>query len=487
MNRKSVLLTILILLLCGALYFNTHFENIMAMRGEYYYKNNNISAAQNFFERAFDAGLTDSKYRDIYVNSIINSPLNTDAQEKLVKFLDYPVEDTAKVKVKYFLYDFKREIHRKYPENFIAQTVFNQKVVRWGDVPISYGFVNTVDVPEYFIKEIETAFTEWEKVTEHQLLFEREDNNPDIIIKFNPVNPVKDEYQKYVVAYTVPEIITSKLKHMQINFYLKDSLGEYFSENQVYNTALHEIAHALGFMGHSNDRDNVMYLSKDSQSVINDERESLTDADINTIKLLYKIKPEITNINDASCEYIPSVVLGNDEEVVSAKVKEAKLYIKRAPHLSSGYIDLAEAYVAQGEYPKAVKSLEKALQVADSDQVRGMIYFNLAVSYYYMSHTELAYDYLQKSVQIEDGDEKHYLLGEIYAKEGKMSKAIDEYSNLIRKNPKNIEYTIALTNLYVEQKKYTSARRVLKNYINNNPSDKNNKKLESYGILRMFL
>lgn len=487
MKSKVILLVIFSTLLCGAWYYNTHFENIMAMRADYYYKNNNIIEAQNSLEKAFEAGLTDSNYRDIYVNSIINAPLNTDSQEKLVKFISYPFEDSAKLKAKYFLYDLKRAIHRKYPENFITQAVFNQKIVRWGEVPIKYGFVNTQDVPKYFFDEIEAAFTEWEKATDHQLLFEKEDNNPNIIINFNKVNPADEENQKYIVAYTVPQINIDKLKNMQINFYLKDPREEYFSQNQVYNTALHEIAHALGFMGHSNDKENIMYLSKDSMSVMNDLRESLTEADINTIKLLYKIKPDITNTDEAVGEYIPSLILGDEEEVTSAKIKEAKFYIKKAPNLSSGYIDLAEGYVAQGEYPKAIKSLEKALRVADTDEVTGMIYYNLAVSYYYINHTELAYDYLQKSMQIEDSDEKHFLLGEIYNKEEKFSKAINEYSNLIKKNPKNIEYVIALTNIYVVQKKYTSARRVLKNYIKNNPTDKDNTRLKSYGILMLLL
>ena len=44
-------------------------------------------------------------------NSIINSPLNTDAQEKLVKFLEYPVEDTARQKALFFLDDLKKEIN----------------------------------------------------------------------------------------------------------------------------------------------------------------------------------------------------------------------------------------------------------------------------------------------------------------------------------------------------------------------------------------
>ena len=41
---------------------------------------------------------------------------------------------------------------------------------------------------------------------------------------------------------------------MTMKFYIKDINGKFFTANQVYNTALHEIAHALGVMGHSNNK-----------------------------------------------------------------------------------------------------------------------------------------------------------------------------------------------------------------------------------------
>ena len=52
---------------------------------------------------------------------------------------------------------------------------------------------------------------------------------------------------------------------------------------------------------------------------IKDLRESLTEADINTIKLLYKIKPQITNIEDNRSEFIPYFVLGTEKEINNEK------------------------------------------------------------------------------------------------------------------------------------------------------------------------
>lgn len=487
-NKSSWILTFVLffLLLCILLY-NSNGDKILALKANYYFKNNNLELAQKYYEKAFELGYDDSKDRDIYINTIINSPLTIEAQEKLVKFLKTSKDDTAKLKAEYFLYDIKREIYRKYPENYINNAVYNQKVMRWSKQPITYAFESDNEVPQYFFEEIEKAFTEWEKATEHRLMFAEGYEKPNIIIKFEADNPAKDRGQKFVVAYTSPNINLNKLESMEIVFYLKDTLGNYFSKNQVYNTALHEIVHALGFMGHSNNKEHIMYLTKDSVSVMNDTREEISDADINTIKLLYKIKPQITDSEDFKADYIPYLVMGSEKEVNNDKIREAKIYIKKAPNLPAGYIDLAEGYVVAKDYPKAIKALEKSLQFADNEEILGMIYYNLAVTYFYIDHLELARDYLQKSMAIEDSQEKHYLLGEILVREGKTEQAIKVYSQLIKQNPKNIEYTIALANIYVIDRKFVKARMVLKNYIKNNPAERNNKRFEPYGILKSFL
>ncbi len=52
---------------------------------------------------------------------------------------------------------------------------------------------------------------------------------------------------------------------------------------------------------------------------MNDEREELTLADINTIKLLYKIKPDITNDSKPYGTYTSFLVMGSAEKVQRAK------------------------------------------------------------------------------------------------------------------------------------------------------------------------
>ncbi len=488
MKVRIAFYSFLILVLCGSLYFRNNADTIYAGLGDYYYRHNNIPKAQEYYEYSFRLGNKDSKQRETYVNSLINSPLTIDSQRKLAGIAEDKIQDSASYKAKYFLYDLMREIHRKYPLNYIKQAPFNQKIVRWGKIPITYAYLHTSGVPQEFIKEIDTAFSDWEKASSHSILFSKVNtDDANILIDFQQ-NKVEDlEYgKKYVVAYTVPSTHSNKLKNMRIKFYLQDPEGNYFTQNQVYNTALHEIFHALGFMGHSYEKNNIMYLAKDSNTIIDDSREELSKADINTLKLLYKIEPDITNSKELAGEYIPYLVLGDAEEVNRSKAKEAKNYIRQAPGLPSGYIDLAESYVAEKRYPEAIRSLEKALRLADSEEIKCIIYYNLAVSYYYINHTELAEEYIKKALDIRNSDEMHFLLAEIYVSQNKPEKAVEEYQYLTRKAPKNIDYAINYANIYIREKKYLKARKILKNFIKNNPNEKNNPRFSTYGFLLAF-
>lgn len=473
--------TILLIFLSGSLYFYTNSDYIYAQVGNWYYKQNEITKAQYFYEKSFQEGNQDTTIRENYVNSIINSPLTVKSQEKLATIAEDKIQDRSSFEAKEFLYNLKREIHRQYPDNYIKQAPFNQKIIRWGKFPITYTYKNEDNIPDNYIQEIDKAFSEWEKLG--VVLFTKTEGDADIVVNFKNNKTEEMEYgRKYVAAYTEPIVINSKLKRMDINFYLQDPEGNLFSLNQIYNTSLHEIFHALGFMGHSFDTNNIMYLAKDNNTLVNDSRATLTEADINTLKLLYKIKPDISNTKDVDSEYISYLVLGDNEEVNQSKAREAKNYIYHAPTLPSGYIDLAESLVAEKRYPEAIKNLEKALTLADSDEMRYIIYYNLAVVYHYINHNSLALDYIKKATEIQDNEELHFLKAEILLSINR-KEAEKEYAYLVKTYPNNIDYTIRLSNLYLKDKRYLQARKLLKMYLRNNPQEKNNPRFSPYKML----
>ena len=485
MDKSRVIFYTLVLAFLGCLfYFYKNADSIYGNIGDFYYKKNNILKAQEYYEKALTLGNNDTNLREMYVNLLINSPLTLDSQEKLVRIAESGIADGASVRAKTFLYDLMREIHNKYPLNYIKQAAYNQKIIRWSKFPITYTYKNTSGVPKEFLTEINNAFLTWEKLG--TVMFSKVENVKDanIVIEFKTGDSKDTPYgTKYVIAYTTPIVYVNELRGMNIKFYTNSPDGNMFTQNQIYNTALHEIFHALGFMGHSFDKNNIMYLSSDSSIYSNNQRETLTEADTTTLELLYKIKPDITNAGDLEGEYIPYLILGDDKDVNYFKSKEAQNYIRQAPMLPGGYIDLAESYVAQKKYPEAIKALEKALTLADTDDIKFIVYYNLAVSYFYIHHLDLSKDYIKRALELKDTEELHYLTAEIYKADEDFTNAIKEYAYLTKKNPQNIDYAINLANIYIKKSDYINARKVLKNYIKNNPKEKNNKRLSAFKIL----
>ena len=112
MKNKSVWIIIFffVLFLFGYQYYNNNIDKFLCAKADKYYKNNNIKKAQEFYEKAFQKGLIDSKKREIYVNSIINSEVSADSQDKLLKLLENPIDDVADLDAKIYLGDLKYDI-----------------------------------------------------------------------------------------------------------------------------------------------------------------------------------------------------------------------------------------------------------------------------------------------------------------------------------------------------------------------------------------
>ena len=469
-------------LIFALFYFNR--AELYTNLGDYYTKKNNFSAAQSYYEKAYSMGYVSPKFREKYVNLLINSPLTIKAQERLVDIAEDKNNDAASESARYFLYNLKREIHNKYPENYVQQAVYNQKIVHWGKLPITYSIKQTKNVSSDIVNAVNDAFDSWEKASSARIRFERVSVNPDILVSFTDYTikrPTAGE--KYVIAYTVPQIESNKLNRMDMVLNLSNVDGTHFTPNQIYNITLHEVFHALGFMGHSFEKENIMYMAQARESLVNDERKQITEADKSTLELFYKIKPDITNANELHYEYIPYPVIGNNAEVNYAKADEAKKYIRKAPRVPAGYIDLAQTQMNQKDFEGAEENLKKALFLAETDDTKYFALYNLAIVSYLDKNYEFALFYVKQAMNIKDEDELHVLQAEINRAQGDNDGVIKEYLYLVSKNPDNIEYTVNLVNMYITKRNYIKARRVLKNYIKRNPQEKTNPRFKPCRIL----
>ena len=238
-------------------------------------------------------------------------------------------------------------------------------------------------------------------------------------------------------------------------------------------------------MGHSFDKHNIMHISNDNIVHQNNEKLSLTQADISTFELLYDIKPDITNSNENNYKYIPSVIVGNSEDINYFKSREAENYIYKAPSLPNGYLDLAETLINKKEYKEAIGNLKKALNLADNDDIRYICYYNLGVSYFYDKEYDKALKYAHLANQINDELELHFLKAEIYLKQNNKKDAEKEYLYLIEKDKTNVDYVVNLANIYIKEYRYLKARKIIKTFLKNNPNEKDNPQLKGYSILKL--
>ena len=326
-------------------------------------------------------------------------------------------------------------------DNYIEQVPLDNRIIRWDEktFPLKVAITDksNIELPPYYRVEILEAFAQWQSSTNF-LKFSEVSNPKDanIVVEILPLpnNVCEGKVCRYVVGYTTPKINGSKLKKMTITLYDKDPYGNYFSDKELYNTILHEIGHALGIMGHSYSSEDLMYMTNQSSNFYVPYKSSfqyLSSKDINTINLLYKLIPDITNTSlkqfDTKRLIYAPIILGNSKNISSRKLQEAKNYIKNAPDISGGYIDLGIAYAELDKPKQAINAMNKALELAKSDNDKYMAKYNLAALYMNNGKLDQALKYAQEAQNIYNSDEIKELITNIsHAKTSKRKPFVDK-------------------------------------------------------------
>lgn len=416
MNKQTVnkVITIVSILLILVIVLNI--PVFLCKAGENYLRKNEPVKAYKVLKKAYILRSKDRDIRYFYVKSMTNVKPIEKIQKEMFKFSQGKENDAAQKLAKQQINIWKLNILNNIGDNYIEQAPFDRNLVRWdvNTFPLKVRLEIPITTPDYYRIEIEKAFLQWTVSTDFLKFEFVEKGKADINVKFNPLpeDVCEDGICKYVVAYTEPKISGKILKSMTITMYDKDANGNYFSDKELYNTILHEIGHALGIMGHSYSSDDLMYMS--SQPEMNFTRyrrnfQYISKDDLNTINLLYKLIPDISNVPMAKFQkdgliYAP-IVLGNEKDIGRRKIKEAESYILSAPDLPGGYIDLAVAYADMEKYSQAIETLRKALDLAKSDSDRYIIYYNIAVIHMNSNRLEEAEKYLKLAKAINANDD----------------------------------------------------------------------------------
>ena len=406
-----------------------------------------------------------------------------EAQESLFEFINDGIMDFYQTLAIEYSLNLKNNLLEEYKPNYIEYVPYSNKIVRWGEMPIRVKITKPANLDLYFINEIERAFIEWQNATDKNVSFVFEDKDPDITIEFTELTKEDKENNSniYVVANTEPVFDEDILRSMKITFYTKNIKDEYFTKQEIYNTALHEIAHALGLFGHSRDADDVLYFAP-SREVKKDEYKKLSQKDINTVKLLYQINPDITR-GKAKYNIHPKFVFNSTEHINDTKLQEANNYIKQAPKLPNGYIDLAQASILSKDYDSAKEALKEAIKYANDNNTKFIIYYNFAVICYETGDMNKALFYAKEAQKFRNKNSVTALLANIYYKKREYNNAIEQYETLVKNHPTSIMYNVNLAKLYINQWKIVEGVDVLNELVIKNPEAIEDKRVKRFSLL----
>lgn len=464
-------------------------------QGKYQDAYPNLKAAVLFSRKNPDA-------RYYYVQTLLKLKPTIEIQKELFRVSQANLSDCADLIADRQLAKWKSQISYSIGQNYIEQVPFDDRILRWdrSKFPLKvYIQNNSASAPLYYQDEIKKAFLRWQASSGNLVSFTFTNNEKDsnIFVSINSSADMKkctEEECKYTVAFTTPKINGEILKRMDIAFYDANNLGQPFSPREIYNTALHEIGHSLGIMGHSYDKNNLMYMEsgrKDFYDSYRSDFQLISQNDLNTLNLLYKLIPDITNTPanqyDTSEQFFAPIVIGSETQINSRKLIEAKSYIENAPGLPNGYIDLASVYAELKQYGAAEETLNKALSLCSNDSERFVVYYNFAVIYMRIKDWEdaLKYAVMAKGLSTSSSDIDG-IIAMIKYNQGNKDEAKKEFEDAIQKNPDNVINAYNLATLYLREFNLPAAGKVLNRLTAANPDARSDSRIKRYGLIIML-
>lgn len=249
---------------------------------------------------------------------------------------------------------FSQDIENKsYIESAFSQT---GKISRWEKSPI------TVFIPKTkYYNSMTNAFLTWENNSSSLIVFSFTDKEQFADIKVIFV----DKLPKNIAALTNTNKQNNKLINANI-YLIKPNKNTNPKDIELLLT--HEIGHALGLIGHSGDKKDIMYFSPGVST--------LSDSDKETIKQLYSIKNFNLKIKENKTIPLdnPVALLNKADSIrLSGDYDNA---IVEYNNIISKYIDfypalysLALCYIKKNDYAKAYLYLDEALKLDSKNTV----------------------------------------------------------------------------------------------------------------------
>lgn len=192
-----------------------------------------------------------------------------------------------------------------YGADYLADV--GSKLVHWNDPlnqPIRVYVADGSSVPGWKPEDralVQNAYAEWQQALDNQVRFEFTDNPQDAdtrvswMEKPKPADPKDDPAapKELRSGECQHETLGDMLIRDDIVIAVNSETGKPYTYNSMHNVALHEIGHSLGLIGgHSRNPSDILFPNSRYEGGL---RKKLSQRDINTVKHLYSLKPEVSN------------------------------------------------------------------------------------------------------------------------------------------------------------------------------------------------
>lgn len=367
--------------------------------------------------------------------------------------------------------------------------VSDGRITRFNKFPITV-YVEGLEVQgKKYAPDLRYAMKEWAVSSNDTANFKLVESADGADILVSWVRTLESDDYEHPLGVTELQRIDDDKFHITMQIALRDrKTYKPLTHEQMKTVFLHELGHAIGLWGHSQNKSDVMYYAANALL--------LTPADIETLKLVYSHEPNYslheetiktikkdmrTKLEDARLYFMLGTVYADQENY-----DEAINNFKRCLHLNPGFYKassaLALAYQNSGQEEAALTefiALSKSKPSAMVYNVIGALYFGQGDALRAIQHLKKSLElertyrpakenlrkvYLSKgkecinagmhqeavSLLLEaisifpDEPELHNSLGTAYTEAKQFQKAINEYNKALQINP---AFAIAKSNL----------------------------------------
>lgn len=245
----------------------------------------------------------------------------------------------------------------RYKDNYIDYVLSSGgDVKKWASFPLNV-YIEQSPHKDAVLK----AFSQWQDKSQKLVSFNfiNSSEKADISIDFKNKLESTSTKESFIAGYTVPTYKGIHISKAAIHLLTIDPESQKeFGDDFIFATTLHELGHALGFIGHSPNENDVMAAATVTPKM------ELTSRDINTLNVFYRANKE--------------TLLARNNGQTDLKLQQARDYIAKMPNKSVGWLNMGDIYYARKMYSDAIKSYKQAVEIEPD---KASSYNSLGVAY----------------------------------------------------------------------------------------------------------